>query len=175
MNARNDEELRIRSYLQAQAAKLSTADLLAKVRTDQDQLRAGAEAVPPDRFYDQPTEGEWSANEVLAHVVEYGADVVSCIRRVLDGGGAPPPRPTDAIRRNPPRRTAAEWWERLGRDRAALFERVGRAAGDEYLDVTWPHPSFGDLNWREWLLFIRLHDLDHARQLQAIAEAFRPS
>jgi hypothetical protein len=31
---------------------------------------------------------------------------------------------------------------------------------------------FGPLNWRETLLFMRLHDLDHAAQLDKIATAF---
>ena len=30
---------------------------------------------------------------------------------------------------------------------------------------------FGPLNWRETLLFMRLHDLDHAGQLETIAAA----
>ena len=33
------------------------------------------------------------------------------------------------------------------------------------------HPFFGPLNWRETLLFMRLHDLDHAGQLKQIAAA----
>jgi hypothetical protein len=28
------------------------------------------------------------------------------------------------------------------------------------------------LSWREWLLFMRVHDLDHMRQLQAITQHF---
>ncbi len=27
------------------------------------------------------------------------------------------------------------------------------------------------MHWREWLLFARVHTLDHTRQIQAIAEA----
>ena len=30
---------------------------------------------------------------------------------------------------------------------------------------------FGGLNWRETILFLRLHDLDHAGQLRKIAAA----
>jgi hypothetical protein len=37
------------------------------------------------------------------------------------------------------------------------------------------HPMFGPLTWRETLLFTRLHDLDHAGQLQKIAAAFAAS
>lgn len=170
MTTLSEEQLRIRGYLQAQAAKLSLAELVAKVRTDQEQVRTAAEAVPAGRFFDRPTAGDWSANEVLAHVVESGGAVSGGIRLVLAGGS--PSALTDRIRPEPERRTATEWWTRLLQDREALFARVLGARGDERLDVTWQHPMFGPLNWREWLLFLRIHDLDHARQLQAIAQAF---
>lgn len=171
MSTMTEEQLRIRGYLQAQAAKLTVAELVEKVRTDQQQVRSAAEALPAERFYDRPAQGEWSANEVMAHVVDSGAAVGAGIRSAL--GGSTPARLDDRIRPDPARRSAAEWWEDLVRDREALFERVGRAAGDECLDVRWSHPFFGDLNWREWLLFLRLHDLDHSRQMQAIAGALR--
>jgi hypothetical protein len=171
MTTLTEEQLRIRGYLQAQAAKLSLADLVAKVHADQEQVRAAADAVPPSKLHDRPTDDEWSANEVLAHVVESGSMVARGIRAVLDGGS--PPRVEDRIRPEPERRSAAEWWTQLARDREALFERVLTASGDEHLDVTWTHQFFGDLNWREWLLFLRIHDLDHARQMQAITESLR--
>jgi hypothetical protein len=40
------------------------------------------------------------------------------------------------------------------------------------LEATIPHPFFGALNWRETLLFMRLHDLDHAGQLTKVGAAF---
>lgn len=186
----NEEQQRIRSYLQAQAAKLSVPELVAKVRADQEQVRVAALAVPPARFATRPADGAWSADEVLAHVVESGAAVAAAIRAVLDGG-RPPERLTDQIRQARPSSSAplpragegcpeggvrvagdaAAWLEKLCADREALFARVLRADPGARLDVRWQHPFFGDLNWREWLLFLRLHDLDHARQLQAIAAA----
>lgn len=42
-----------------------------------------------------------------------------------------------------------------------------------FLTVTWEHPMFGELNWREWFLFMRIHSKDHARQLQAMTESWR--
>lgn len=165
----DEEQQRIRSYLQAQAAKLSVPELVAKVRADQEQVRVAALAVPPARFAMRPADGAWSANEVLAHVVESGAAVAAAIRAVLDGG-RPPERLADRVQ-TARRSTALVWWQRLVADREALFARVLRADPDARLDVRWQHPFFGGLNWREWLLFLRLHDLDHARQLQAIAAA----
>lgn len=170
MTTLSEEQLRVRGYLQAQAAKLSIPDLVEKVRADQEQVRAAAFAVPADRFGECPADGEWSANQVMAHVVDGAVRVDQAIRSVIDQG-AIPPRLEDVIRLDVPLRPAGDWWQDLVAARSRLFERLTGSSGDEHLDVTWQHPFFGPLNWREWLLFLRIHDLDHARQMQAITEA----
>ncbi|MBI3108360.1 MAG: DinB family protein, partial [Candidatus Rokubacteria bacterium] len=92
------------------------------------------------------------------------------IVKVLDG--APPgPGIRVALPGDMPARTAEEWWDRLRSDREALFDRVRAADPGARLDATIEHPFFGPLNWRETLLFMRLHDLDHAGQLRNIAAA----
>ena len=103
----------------------------------------------------------------MAHVLSAGARFGGGIARILDGtaaearGGTP--------EGNAPQRTAAEWWDLLARDRTTLFERVLRADPQAHLDRVVEHGMFGPLNWRETLLFLRLHDLDHAGQLRKIA------
>jgi len=165
-----DEDKRIRGYLQAQAAKLSPPALIEKVQTAMDQLREAAASVPAARFWEQPEPNEWSANEVMAHVVDAGVYFGESIVRVLHGGSA-----TAREAREPrvavARRTADEWWHLLQRDRAALFARVLGVDPGAHLDRTIEHPFFGTLNWRETLLFLRLHDLDHVGQLQKIVNA----
>lgn len=164
----NDEERRIRGYLQAQGAKLSPAEVIEKVRAAMADLRRAAAAVPAARFEERPAPEEWSGNEVMAHVVDAGRHFGDQIVAILDGrprAGAG--RPRGAVERH----TAEEWWAILERDRAALFERVGAADPQASLGETIEHPMFGPLNWRETLLFTRLHDLDHAGQLQKIAAA----
>jgi uncharacterized damage-inducible protein DinB len=169
----NDEQRRIRSYLTTQAAKLTPAEIVEKVGVAMLQLRAAADAVPPTRFSDPPATGEWSANEVMAHVVEAGRHFGGAVLRLLDG--QPPGAPRDAPARDTAPRPLETWWALLDRDRSALFERVRRAAPDARLEDTVEHPFFGPLNWRETLLFIRLHDLDHAGQLQKVAAALAPA
>ena len=71
-------------------------------------------------------------------------------------------------------RPAEEWWRALARDREALFERVRAASPDGRPDRTVEQGMFGPLTWREALLFLRLHDLDHAGQLRKIATALTP-
>jgi hypothetical protein len=72
-----------------------------------------------------------------------------------------------------PRRTADEWWSELARDREALFARALAADPSSRLERRIPHDRFGPLNWRETLLFLRLHDLDHAGQIKRAGAALR--
>jgi uncharacterized damage-inducible protein DinB len=164
-----DEQARIRGYLTAQGAKLSPAEIVDKVRAAMDQVRAAAQAVPAARFAERPAAEEWSANEVMAHVVtagrRFGGAVVRLLDRVPAGGVR------DQLEHDVPEHSAAEWWAILEHDRAALFARVQAADPQSALADTVEHPFFGRLNWRETLLFMRLHDLDHAGQVQKIAAA----
>jgi hypothetical protein len=162
-----DEQKRIKSYLVAQGAKLSPPDIVAKVRAAMADLAAAARAVPTDRFGERPEPDEWSANEVMSHVVAAGAYFGGGIMAVLDGSSLPPRMKDQGT--GGPARAADEWSQLLSRDREALFERVLRAAPDAHLDRPIEHGMFGPLTWREALLFMRLHDLDHARQLGKIA------
>jgi len=164
-----DEQKRIRGYLQAQAAKLSPAQIVDKVRAAMTELRAAAGAVPPARFTERPAPEEWSANEVMAHVVEAGRHFGGAVVRLLDG--QPPGAPRDAPALDTTPRPLEAWWALLERDRAAVFARASAADPGARLDATVEHAFFGPLNWRETLLFLRLHDLDHAGQMQKVAGA----
>jgi uncharacterized damage-inducible protein DinB len=165
-----DEQLRIRSYLQAQGAKLLPAELIDKVRAAMEQLREAAMAVPAPRFGETPSAGEWSANEVMAHVVVAGDRFAERIIGVLDGR-PPGAAVADVIERGVASRTAEQWWSIFTSAREALFARALRADPAEHPERVIEHPFFGRLSWRETLLFLRLHDLDHAGQLQKIAAA----
>ena len=163
------EYARIRDYLRAQAAKLEPPAIVDKVRAAMGDLRAAAGRVPAARFAERPAPDEWSANEVLAHVVEAGRFFGGAIVAILDGR----PVPASLRARSPvtDTRAAEAWLATLERDREAVFERVARAEPAARLDLTVEHFMFGPLNWRETLLFMRLHDLDHAGQLEKIAIA----
>jgi uncharacterized damage-inducible protein DinB len=159
-----DEQRRIRGYLQAQGAKLSPADVIDKVEAAMADLRAAALAVPAARFDERPAPEEWSGREVMAHVVDAGRHFGDQVLTILDGHA---PAAREAV--TPP--TAAEWCAVLARDREALFARVLAADPQAQPDARIEHRMFGPLTWRETMLFMRLHDLDHAGQLQKITAA----
>ena len=164
-----DERQRIRGYLQAQGAKLSPGAIIEKVQAAMADLEKAALAVPAQRFDERPAPEEWSGNEVMAHVVAASRHFGDQIVAILDGR---PHAPGNREGSTPERHTAAEWMAMLRRDRDALFARALRADPQGGLGATIEHGMFGPLNWREVLLFTRLHDLDHAGQLQKIVTAF---
>ena len=138
------------------------------------QVHEAVTAVPAARFNERPATDEWSANEVMAHVVTAGARFAERITGVLDGH--PPGAPVaDVIERGAAEHTAQEWWSIFAAARETLFARVLHADPAEHPERVIEHPFFGALNWREALLFLRLHDLDHAGQLQKIASALSRS
>ena len=171
-NMAQSEVERVRGYLVAQANKLSLPELVAKVRADTAPLKDVAAAVPPERFYERPGPDDWSAAEVMTHVLTMNEHGARAIEGILDTGAAPP-RIEDELRheQRDELRTAADYWRVFEARRERLYDHILKASGDEHLDVKITHPMFGPLSWREWFLFMRIHDLDHMRQIQAITGA----
>jgi hypothetical protein len=169
MTTANDEAARVRGYLISQANKLSIPDLVSKVRADTLPLRDVAASVPAGRFDERPEPGEWSAAEVMTHVLDMTETGARAIEGIIESG-ALPPRVTDEIQAGSRAglTTAADYWAVYEARREQLYERVLQAQGDEHLDIKITHQTFGAFSWREWLLFMRVHDLDHLRQIQAI-------
>ena len=94
---------------------------------------------------------------------------------MLDGAAAGAPRRATAASVARRERTAEAWWRSSRTTREALFDaRAAPPIPPPRLERAIEHPIFGPLNWRETLLFMRLHDLDHAGQLQKIAAALGP-
>ena len=171
MNA--SEAQRIRGYLVSQAAKLTIPELVEKLRRDVQPLRTAAGRIPAGSFDERPAEGEWSAAEVFTHVLEMTEFGDAAICAIIADGRAPG-RVRDVVsgRVAAGLSTSEDYWRTFEALREPFYARVLLARGDEHLEVTIPHPTFGPLNWREWMLFMRVHDLDHMRQIEAIADGF---
>jgi len=166
-----DESARVRGYLTTQAAKLSVPQIVDKVRESQEAVLAAAAAVPSERFSTPPADGEWSASEVLYHVLtvigDHSRAVISAIRT-----GTPTPVRPDRLEHLNREVSLDEVRGLLAAEREELFDVVLAADPEVNRDViTFRHPAFGSFTWRETLLFVRVHDLDHVRQLQGIAAA----
>ena len=173
MTTEANEAQRVRGYILSQANKLSIPDLVEKVRRDTAPLHEAGAAVPAARFAERPEAESWSAAEVYTHILRMNEAGAQAIEGILDRS-ALPPRIDDTISGeiSPGLDEAEDYWRAYLDRRERLLARVLAARGDEQLGVTIHHTTFGDFNWREWLLFMRVHDLDHLRQLQAITAQF---
>jgi hypothetical protein len=167
------EAERVRGYVLTQANKLTIPELVDKVRADTAPLREAAASVPAARFFERPASDDWSAAEVFTHILGMNESGASAIESILEGG-ALPSTISDLMSGTTREglRTAEDYWNAYETRREALLSRALKARGDEHLSVTITHTTFGAFSWREWLLFMRVHDLDHMRQLQANAVHF---
>ncbi len=162
---------RLREYLQVQASEKTLPELISRVREGVDELTAAANAFAEDELERKPPveeakEDGWTPLECIKHVIGSNVHVGRELLYVAHTGELPPNED-----------------DTLPGDREALLRLHDEAMASTYahveeadpaanLDVKWQHPFFGDLNWREWFLFLRLHAYDHTRQLQAMKESF---
>lgn len=172
---RAEEIARVRSYLAAQSARRTPAQLVEALQDAHRQFIAATDAIPAARVRTVPREGEWSAIDVLLHMRNMAAFDASTIPAVIERGEQPPDI-QDMIMPAPQEATWTGLLAELEQLRAQLNATVLQVdpqsqQSPERLDITWSHPEFGAMQWREWMLFARVHTLDHARQVQAIGEA----
>ncbi len=167
---RAEEVARVRSYLASQAMRRTPAQLVDALREAHQQFLAATDAVPDAAFRTIPREGEWSAADVLAHVRSIAALDERSICGVLEHGEQPA-NVDDQLEQAPTNATREYMLADIEALRERLIAVVLQAGPQAHLDIVWGHNEFGNMNWREWLLFARVHTLDHARQMQAIAAA----
>ena len=165
---REEEVARVRSYLASQAMRRTPEQLVEALREAHRQFLAALAAVPDAAFRTVPKEGEWSAADVLAHIRSIASFDESSICGVIERGEQPPDI-DDALERAPTHSTREQLLVDIEALRERLIAVVLQADPQAHLDILWGHNEFGKMNWREWLLFARVHTLDHARQVQAIA------
>jgi uncharacterized damage-inducible protein DinB len=168
--SRTDEGERVRGYLVSQAARRTPEQLVEAVREAHRQLLDAVAAVPDEAFHRVPREGEWAAADVLEHVRTMAAMEALSIPAAAERGERPA-KIRDTIEPAPADATREALLASINAARERLFAAVLEADPDAHLDVRWTVSMFGELNWRECLLFARVHTLDHARQMAAIAEA----
>jgi hypothetical protein len=159
------EQERIRQYLIDQAATRSIEELIERVEDGMRELFAAARAIPPERFFEHPPGDEWCPMDCLSHAVRSNAQVATAVLHVALTGEKPANPEPDL----PADREALLEAQQAAND--SLYEHVRAADPGANLHIRWGHPFFGELTWREWLLFLRLHAKDHARQLAGMREA----
>ncbi len=148
---------RIRSYLQQQAAEKDVAELFERVKEGMSELIGAARSVPDANLVTNPPGDDWSPMDCLKHAVQSNLQVAQDVLHVALTGERPGEPEPELVADRDALIAAQE------ASLESLWAHVSEADPQSNLHVTWRHPFFGELNWREWLIFLRIHGKDHAR------------
>ena len=138
------------------AGRLELLDALADVSPAQGDFRPAPEA--------------WTIREGAHHVLNGSRAVAATIAQLANGDEAGAVEWTDPAQ-EPARASLEELRRALLADSVAFSSLASRFPDDVSLEPTAPHTFFGPLHCRAWFLFQRIHDQDHARQVQAVKSA----
>ncbi len=160
-----EEIIRLRGYLATQSMRRTPEQILEALQEAYQQFIQAIAGVPNIM---SPHEHAWSVLEIVEHVSLFLSQYQAAICGVLEKGE----RPSDVHDRQAiiPQGDKTNTKERLLLAFATIFEHltfaVLHADPSASLDRTWRHFELGEMHWREWLLFSRVHLLDHVRQVQ---------
>lgn len=155
----------VRARIQHQAATESIDELISIVERGVTDAASAANAFEPDALTLVSDNEGWTPLACLTHLVEWDTIHAQQILYVALSGELPPEStpdlPSDREGLIASHTSTIE----------SLFDHVREADPDLYIDIRWPHHLFGELNWREWFIFLSVHCADHTRQLKAMQSA----
>jgi hypothetical protein len=145
-----------------------------------------ADTVPPEKWANYPGINEWSAAELVAHLMVVERGVVTNVDRLTQRAPIRVPFPkrmhlplwlveARVIRRKSPvpldPNLMAEKETMLGglrrvRERTLAF--ISETEGRDLSAYCWRHPFLGMLNSYEWMEMIAAHQLRHTKQIREI-------
>jgi uncharacterized damage-inducible protein DinB len=167
--------------------------IIACMANSQKGLLSAADAVPADEWRTRPSEGRWSAAELVAHLVMVERAVIAKSDRVAQK----PPRRIPLLKKIhlPMALVESRWIRRKSpmpvepgmlRDKEVMLGelRTVRERSLAFLEETrsrnlsaycWAHPALGTLNTYEWMQFIASHEIRHTKQMREIAASLPKS
>jgi len=167
--AEADDRARLRSYLTAQSAKLSAADLRQRLEEAAAEFFAAVERGTDATARQAPAEGQWTLSQIVDHVAVTLDDVTGIMRALAAGR-----RPAGPMSSHEPANAGLPLdalVARLRRSQAAAVEFLAAQDAEPHVDLRVSDPAFGELNWKGYALILRLHYKDHAQQARAALEA----
>jgi DinB superfamily len=165
---------------------LSIAPILDKLAAAQTAFLRAADAVPSGHWTRKPRAEQWSAAEVVAHLVIVERTIVGKADRVTQKAPRAfpflkrmhlpiwlvsarvirlkSPNPLDPALMGNKEEMLVEL--RAARERSLAFlEETSKRNLNSY---RWPHPFLGSLNLYEWFEMIAAHQLRHTKQIREI-------
>lgn len=167
---------RVVSYLKHQASK-SAQEIKEAVREGHEGLLAVLDGTSEGQARFKPSVEVWSVLEVLQHVATTKRELAllcTALARSETYRGLGPEGEKAATQDGISRmqfRSLAEARSATESTHGELMAFIDSLTPEADLDARYSHFIFGALNCREWAVFQRLHDGDHARQIEQIKAA----
>ena len=179
---------RAREYFAANGTQASAAQVHERVAAAFSALDAALTGVTAARASRRPIAGEWSAQEIVDHLLETHRPGVDELRCLL-AGQRPPGEPIPAaLQSKAPRLRPWSWLldelRRVHREILDILAAVPSDAPTEVrgpivMVVNVPGPDgvvvplhwVEDLDWKAYAIVWRLHAIDHLKQLKKVLAA----
>ena len=158
---------RVLSYIAHQSEK-QPEGIAGVVEQGHDQLVGLLEGLSDEQAAFKASAEDWSVLEVLRHVVGSKRGVARRCSVLARGEASASFEPADEVGSFA---SLSEARAALDAGHRELLASVRAPTPDANVDVTFDHPFFGPLNCREWAVFQRVHDGDHAGQIEKIKAA----
>ena len=165
---------RMTGYIKHNATK-SPADLRALVQAGQDQMLGQLAGVTPAQASFKPAPDVWSMLELMRHVVSAKDGVARICERLAKGeaiaGRGREGDEQDGVVRGGWYTSLDDARREMNEAHQQLLAFIDASLAGADLDARFNHFVFGDLNCAEWAAFQRVHDGDHANQIEQIKSA----
>lgn len=167
-----EEIAQLRSYLAVQSMRRTPEQIIEVLQKAYHQFLMAVAALPDAVYHISADEHIWSAPEIVEHVCLFMSNYKTAICGVLERGQRPPDvlDRQEIIPRGDKVNTRDELLSILEEVFKHLTHSVLQAQPFAHLDITWRHFELGEMHWREWLLFARVHLLDHVSQVNQARE-----
>ncbi len=160
---------RVLSYIKHQASKSAPA-LWGVVEKGHDQVTGLLAGMSDEQAGFKPRAEEWSVFEVLQHAAEAGRRTARGCVALAAGGELNKIERVGQIK-NEPFTSLDQARAALDAGHQELLDFVDSLSPETNVEAMLEHPFFGPLNCREWAAFQRIHDGDHAGQIEQITSA----
>ncbi len=164
MTSPTPEQLnRVETWIRSEATSKTVDEVHSYVTTRLAKLSELVRSLPEAELRAVPEGQEWSPLDALTHVAEWTSQCGEDILHVSLTGERPG-NPLPALDQDPEALLQA-----LTESLASVYAHVSAADPAGFLEVTWEHPFFGQMNWREWHLFLGVHISDHTHHIKELS------
>ena len=165
----DDLRERVLAYVQHQVGK-GPQGIRDAVQKGHDQLLSQIDGLSEEQAAYKPAPDDWCVLEVLQHVLESKEIITRRCFALARGETVPVVGTIGSVEGEVPG-SLAQARSALGAAHADALRFADSLAPETNLLDKEPHPWFGPLNCVEWAVFQRVHDGDHANQIQQITSA----